>query len=101
MSLFIGLIERVGLPRQKEDLLTKALIEEISQVNTDKLEFKPSKTNQLEVYDCMVFFDLMVKSRSQLLVSGQVRQECEARVHKYSVAPFYLDKKLLKSLIQF
>ncbi len=65
MSLFIGLIERVGLPRQKEDLLTKALIEEISLVNIDKLEFKPSKTTQLEVYDCMVFFDLMLKSRSQ------------------------------------
>lgn len=54
----------MGLPRQKEDLLTKALIEEISQVNIDKLEFKPLKTNQLEVYDCMVFFDLMLKSRS-------------------------------------
>ena len=64
MSLFIGLIERVGLPRQKEDLLTKALIEEIKEVNIDKLEFKPSKTNQLEVYDFMVFFDLMLKSRS-------------------------------------
>lgn len=102
MSLFTGLVERVGLPRQKEDLLIKALIEEISQVNIDKLEFKPSKTSQLEVYDCMVFFDLMLKSRSSLfLISGQVRQECEARVHKYSVAPFYLDKKLLKSLIQF
>lgn len=62
MSLFIGLIERVGSPRQKEDLLARALIDEFSNVNIDKLEFKPSK-NQVEVYDCMVFFDLMVNSR--------------------------------------